>query len=368
VAVSTVDALENAVRTAREGDDIVLADGDYPLQRTLEIAVPHVTLRGRNGNPSRVVLHGRGMSDDSAGVAVAAGAVGVTVADVTIRSVGFHAVQVRGESGASDFTLHGAVLEDTGQQLLKGSFNDNGQHASNGLVACSTFAYTQSAPSDYTNGVDLLGTRGWVVRDNRFFRIRGPQRAAGPTILVWKGAEDTVVERNLIVDSFRGIALGLTERYGAGPDHLRGIVRNNVIVNLNSWADEAIEANGARDVRIYHNTVLVRGQVFWSISARFPTASADIRNNLTSQPVLTRDGAVLTANAGNVSGAAPDWFVDVPAADFHLSRAAAPAFDAGTALGDAAEDFDHVARTPNTRVDAGAFESVSSSARIGASR
>ena len=31
-----------------------------------------------------------------------------------------------------------------------------------------------TAPSDYTNGVDILATKRWVIRDNRFSRIRGP--------------------------------------------------------------------------------------------------------------------------------------------------------------------------------------------------
>ena len=121
---------------------------------------------------------------------------------MTVRDVGYHAVQVRGESGASRFTLHNAVLQDTGQQLLKGSAATNGRFADDGLVACSSFSYTTNAPSDYTNGVDLLATKGWVVRDNQFQRIRGPESggwSSGPAILVWAASEDTIVERNLIV-------------------------------------------------------------------------------------------------------------------------------------------------------------------------
>ena len=356
VVVSSYAELDRAVRGARPGDEIVLADGRYSLERTLEIGAPGVTLRGQSGDPGRVTLHGRGMTGDTVGVAVAAGASRVTIADLTIRSVGFHAVQVRGESGASNFTLHNTVLEDAGQQLLKGSFNDNGQYASDGLVACSVFAYTRSAPSDYTNGVDLLGTRRWVIRDNRFARIRGPLNAAGPTVLAWKGAEDTLVERNLIVDSFRGIALGLVDRYGAKPDHLRGVVRNNVVVNLNSWADEGIEANGASGARMYHNTVLVQGALPWSISVRFPMSSVDVRNNLTSKPVLSRNGGVLAFNQGNVSGATVEWFVSAPGLDLHLNPEAIRAINAGVALDDASGDFDRQPRSAGTAPDAGAYE------------
>lgn len=359
VGVGTVGELQRAVADARPGDTILLADGRYALQRSIEIAVPGVTVRSRSGNPDRVVLHGRGMEGDHVGVALGVGANDVTIADVTIRSVGYHAVQVRGERAASRFTLHNARLLDTGQQLLKGSYADNGPVSADGLVACSEFAYTTSAPSDYTNGVDILGTRAWRIRDNRFFRIRGPVTRgwkSGPAILVWKGAEDTVVERNLVVDSFRGIALGLTPRYASRPyDHLRGIVRNNAIVNLQPWADEAIEANGAFDARLEHNTVLVEGNVPWSISVRFPTGSAHVRNNLSNRPILQREGGQ-TTEAGNVVTATRSWFVDAPGFDLRLMAGAVRAIDAGIAIRDVLDDFDRTVRPVGKAPDAGAFE------------
>ena len=358
VPVADVAELHRAVAQARPGDAILLADGRYALQRGLEIAVPGVTLRSRSGNPDRVVLHGRGMEGDHIGVAIGVGATDVTIADITVRSVGYHAVQVRGERAASGFTLHNAKLQDTGQQLLKGSYADNGPVASYGLIACSEFAYSTSAPSDYTNAIDLLGTRSWTIRDNRIFRIRGPVTRSwksGPAILIWKGAEDTRVERNLIVDSYRGIAFGLTPRYGSQPyDHLRGIIRNNVVVNLNPWADEAIEANGALDARVEHNTVLVEGFVPWSISVRFTTASARIRNNLSNRRILQRDGGQ-SSEAGNVVTASRGWFVDPPRFDLRL-LSDARAIDAGVEIGDVHDDFDRAARPAGRAPDAGAFE------------
>ena len=361
VLVQTLSELERAVRGAREGDEILLADGRYSLQRTIEIAVPHVTLRGRSGDRTRVVLHGRGMTNDSVGVAVAAGAPHVTIADLTIRSVGFHPVQVRGENGASNFTLHNAVLEDAGQQLLKAGISNNGQYSADSLVACSMFAYTTHAPSDYTNGVDILGTKRWVVRDNHFARIRGPKNNSGPAILAWYGSEDTLVERNVIVDSFRGIALGLKDQHASlGYDHLRGIIRNNIVFNINHWADEAIEANGARGARIEHNTVLVAGNVDWSIAARFPTASAEVRNNLTSARILPRNGGLVIIDRGNVSGARPEWFVDAGRLNFRLSPLGAKAIDAGVVIPEVEQDFTRSARVSGKAPDAGAVETPAS--------
>jgi hypothetical protein len=307
VDVRSTRDLERAVADARAGDTILLEDGEYVLRAPIVVAVPKVTLRSRRGDAAAVTLRGRGMTGDSVGVGVAITASDVAVADITIRDVGYHAIQVHGERGASRFMLHNARLSDAGQQLFKVSIGDGPVQANGGVVACSEFSYATSAPSDYTNGVDILRNDGWVIRDNRFLRIRGPEAQgwrAGPTILAWAGAQDTIVERNVIVDSFRGIALGLSRqptalRAGREYDHLRGIVRDNTIVNLNAWTDEAVEANDAHDVRIERNTIVVGGTIGWSIGVRFPQASAYVGNNVMTRPVLERDGGHATAE-GNL--------------------------------------------------------------------
>jgi hypothetical protein len=371
VLVSSVEELESSVRAARAGDTILVADGRYRLRSMLDIGAPDVTLRGRSGDRTRVVLHGGGMTADDVGVAVSVSAPGVTLADLTIRDVRFHAVQVRGERGASRFSLYRSALMDTGQQLLKGSVSRQRIYADDGLVACSTFSYSSSAPSDYTNGVDILAAKGWTIRDNLFERIRGPasQRfAAGPAILAWAASADTVVERNLILDSYRGIALGLlaspNELARSGErvyDHAGGVIRNNVVVNLNSWADEGIEVTAARDVHIEHNTVLVEGSLPWSISVRFPATSAVVTNNLTNRQVRRRDGGQ-AKTLGNVTNATREFFHDPLAADLHL-RPGTAAGAAGVPLADAAEDFDRMPRPTDRAPDAGAFQASASSSR-----
>lgn len=313
VTVRTVSALERAVSEARPGDVIRVADGDYPLTTMLEVSTERVAIVGESGNPDKVVLRGRGMTGDSVGVGIAAAAPDIVIADITLRDFGFHAVQVRGERGAARFALHNARLRDAGQQLLKGSVSADPSQADEGLVSCSEFAYTTSAPSTYTNGVDVLRGDRWVVRDNRFTNIRGPEGerfGAGPSVLFWAGCRDTVVERNVVINSFRGIALGLMPsdgsaiRLGRARDHVGGVIRDNVVVNMHPWADEAIEANDAEGVRIERNTVIVEGQVPWSIGVRFPGASATVIGNMTTRQVLLRDGgrAVMEGNAIVPSG------------------------------------------------------------------
>jgi hypothetical protein len=304
----------------------------------LDIAAPHVVLRGASGDAERVVLRGDGMTERRVGVAISVSAPDVVIADLTVGFVGYHGIQVRGERGASRVVLHNVHGVDTGQQLVKGSVSSGRIYADDGLIACSLFEYTDHAPSDYTNGVDILAGRGWTVRDNRFERIRGPASgrwAAGPAVLFWANSQDTVVERNVIVDSFRGIALGLGP--GASDlardgervlDHQGGRIRHNAIVNLHAWADEGIEANSAAGVSIEHNTVLTEGGVDWSISLRFPATGAAVRNNLTTLPIALRNNGRARLE-GNVQGARPDWFVDPAEGDLRLNLPRHDALRAG---------------------------------------
>ena len=60
IKVATADALFAAARRVRPGGTILLADGVYPMTRTLVIATNGVTLRGSSGRRGRVVLDGGG--------------------------------------------------------------------------------------------------------------------------------------------------------------------------------------------------------------------------------------------------------------------------------------------------------------------
>ena len=363
--VKSSGELQSALRRAPPGATVLIADGEYLLDRSLDISVPNLVLRSRSGDRDKVTLRCGGMDEERVGSALSVSASDVTIADLTVGWVGNHGVQVRGEKGASRTVLHNLRVVDAGQQLIKGSFGYTDQYADDCLVACSLLEYTRHAPSDYTNGVDVLGGNNWIVRDNRFVNIRGPESGgwkAGPAILFWANSSGTVVERNVVVDCYRGIALGI----GAGVsrfarerdrryDHQQGVIRNNVVVNRNEWADEGIEVNACRDVTVEHNTVLNEGKLSWSIGLRFPMTTGRVRNNLTNRRIALRNNAKAEMS-GNVSKAQSDWFIDAENFDLRLARPNLPAVDTATPL--AGIDLD-AARQPRRRgktVDAGAYE------------
>ena len=179
---------------------------------------------------------------------------------------------------------------------------------------------------------------------------------------------DTVIKRNVIVDSWRGIALGLASpgarsRGGAGViyDHQNGLVENNVILALHEASDVAIENNYARNSRILHNTIFYRKDlphaVGWEIEYRFAPTSVTIQNNLSNLPIRQRSpfsqGEVVIS--GNVTNAQEDWFRNVSAEDVRLSPGTY-AIDRGVELSGKHWDFEGILRPIGQAPDVGADE------------
>lgn len=370
VNVSTVAQLQNAVTALTSNTTILIADGVYDLTNTLNIrGANNVTLRSASGNREAVVLRGRGMSNASYGnvphlIAIYT-ASDATVADLTLRDAYFHLIQVHGEDGPQRPRLHNLRLIDSGEQFIKGSTGGSGgPYADGGVVACSTFEYTTRARSDYTNAVDVLAGANWVIRDNVFRNIRAPQgQLAGPAVLMWRNSLNTLVERNVFIECDRAIALGLSAPDGNSRDgetvydHQGGVVRNNIIYRAGA-GDVGITVNYAANVRVLHNTVILNDTFPWAIEYRFSSTSATLRYNLTDGPILARDGAQ-GALLGNLTVAAPTWFVNAPGADLHLTAAATAAIDRAAPLVDVFDDFDGQARPISAAPDVGADEYAS---------
>ncbi len=373
VTVDTVPELQAAVGNLVSGTTILIADGVYDLTNTLNIRdVTDVSIRSASGDRERVVLRGPGMSNAAYGnvphVMAVYDASDVLIADLTMRDAYYHLIQIHGEDDADGVHLYNLHLIDAGEQFVKGSTaGPPGPYADNGIVECSQFEYTDRARSDYTNAVDVLAGSGWIIRDNTFLRIRAPQgQLAGPAILMWRNSLDTIVERNLFIECDRAIALGLSAPDGNSRDgettydHQGGVIRNNMIYREGA-GDIGITVNYARDVEIYHNTVIQNGTFPWgTIEYRFSSTTATIANNLTDGPIWQRNGAGAVVT-GNVVSAQPGWFVAAGAGDLHLTAGATGAIDAapGTAL--VGDDFDGHYRPIGSAADVGADEFGSSS-------
>jgi len=374
VRVTTTAELLQAVRNLSSGETILIADGNYDLTNTLHLfgGLSNVAIRGESGDRDAVVLTGLGMANPNFGNVphgiLLSDVSDVLIADLTIRDVWYHCIQVAGNAGATRVTLRNLHLIDAGEQFIKGSTAGHpGPYADDCLVECCLIEYTDRARSWYTNGVDVLGGARWIVRDNLFRRIRAPAgELAGPTVLFWRNSLDTVVERNLFLDCDRGIALGLSPPDANARDqesvydHQGGLVRNNVFHRAagGPTGDVGISINYCRDFRVIHNTVVLDGSFPWAIETRFDVTEGLVANNLSDGPILERNGARPTLQA-NVETALSSWFVDSAAGDLHLRASAAAAIDQAAPLADATDDYDGDSRPSGGAPDVGADELVS---------
>lgn len=377
IHVSTAQALANAAWNLRSDQAIVIAPGEYHLAnvsfpngvdgrltlgRFGAAPIRNVQIRGASGNRDDVVLRGAGMLDTRVpyGIQIFT-ASEVTLADFSVGEVYYHAIGIEGTQGAREVLIHNVRAFDAGQQIIKGSGAGTDdvrvQHA---LVeyTLGAIVHPQGSPPNtcYTNGIDVTGGHRWQIRDSVIRRIRCQNgELAGPAILVWQGAQDTLIERNLILDSSRGIALGLI----AASDHSGGVVRNNLI-RWNPQASYVVDVpiyTTSPSARVLHNSVLTRGRYANAIEVRFAGAiGVEVAHNLTDAPILPRNGATPIL-VDNLASAEPGWFRDEPAGDLRLSAQGLAAVPVRARLGDALDDCLAESRPASTEIGACARDS-----------
>ena len=339
VTVSDTGALHSAVESAGPGTTILVADGTYQIWDPVWLRSPRVTLRGQSGDRSRVVIDAgpHGISE-----AVVVSADDVTVADLTIRNAPDHCIHVWGywDDGVDRLLVYNVAMIDAGQQLLKVSTDFSGTMTTGGEVACSYVGYTSHAPSDYTNGVDVHAGVDWIVRDTVFERVRGPGSGyTGPAILMWSESRNSIIERNVLIDCYRGIAFG-NPAHGY-PDHIGGVIRNNFVVHT-MRGDAGIEVANASGALVAHNTVLLLGPTDTHVAIDIFGGRTDalVAYNLTNAPIQLSRGGASGDGRGNIETAAEGWFVAPRSGDLHLTAAAGPAIDAASSMAEVPDDID----------------------------
>lgn len=349
VSVATESDLRYQAYHAAPGTTILIQAGTYEMQGYVHIVNPGLTLRGDGGNREQVILDFGGMVGGYFGILVEAD--DVTIADLTIRQANDHGVSIQGRDRPVLYNLH---ILDIGDQLVK--VNPWGDGSQDGLLACSRLEYTTSAPDEYTNGISAHDAHRWIVRDNQWYRIRTPGDSPVPAILFWSGSSDTIVERNLLVDCYQGIAFG-NASHAAG-DHTGGVVRNNIIY-ASLPHDSVVEMVHATGWLVAHNTAYLLDPapgLTWGMEARFEDTQGIFAYNLTNMPIWNdRDGAGGML-MGNLTAAQSDWFRDAALGDLHLSSNAVLAIDGALSLDQIGDDFDGQSRPQGPAPDVGADE------------
>ncbi|MCP5096139.1 MAG: hypothetical protein GY943_11340 [Chloroflexi bacterium] len=314
ITLNPADDWMNAIQNAAPDTEILLLDGTYAMGSTLWLgSTSNLTIRSASGNRDAVILQGPGY-----GLPVHEGFAfnghNITIADLTMTDIRNHAISIKSGSGAEATHIYNVHLVDIGTQHIKGS-GTNG--IEDGIVACSRIGYTDGGvEGDYINGIDIHGAIDWEIRDNALYNIFGDGsgcevdidcgtylRGGGPAILLWNNASGNMVERNQIINSFRGIALGL------GSGHEGGIVRNNFFYQAEAartvpfgapiTGDMGIQLITSGSVLVEHNTIILGGNYPGAIEVWNPSGHVTIQNNLITVPIWDR-GSASFSQAGNI--------------------------------------------------------------------
>lgn len=377
VNVSTAQQLQSAVSGAGAGTTILLAPGTYAIGSTLNVFNDDITIRGDSDSCDAVIIEGPGMNVSSGpqhGIS-AFQALNLTVANLTIRGVYNHAIQLQwGSDGAR---IYNVKLLDSGEQFIKANpQSGSGNGAADVRVEYSILEYTNGTPSHgsnagYTNCMSLHSIDDWVISNNLFKNVHNPDTVQQqywhvPCILAWNGASDTVIENNTFVDCDRAIALGLCNGNGCN-GHTGGVIRNNFIYmspNMFSAArrnaaDGVIIGWKAPGAQVLHNTIVGNDNHYRSIEFRLDTSGAAVRNNLVDLPV--GGVGVSVTQSDNVTFDAGDQSALFDAGamsqgDLHLLESATLAIDQVPVLATVGSDFDGDGRPQGALADAGADE------------
>jgi len=195
IIVSSVTQFKNAINQVNTNGGnmtILIEDGDYQVASTSSfpyITGSHIVIRSLSGNRDAVVLRGGGMMSTSStedGLLIAGDH--VTIADLTIREVGNHGIQVSGHH----LFVHNVRFQNTYEQMLKGS--TIAETIDSAIVQCSLFEYPAGiGPQWYIGGLDIHKGLNWIVRDNVFMNIKSPSQAvAEHAVHFWNNSSDNI--------------------------------------------------------------------------------------------------------------------------------------------------------------------------------
>jgi len=351
IIVETVDQLHKAVYKANKNGKttIFLKDGHYLLEKPLIIKGKNISVRSYLGDSEDVIIKGKGMRGEVTHIFLVQND-NFVLADLTIGWVKHHAIQVHGEKGVKNVTIHNVHFVNTGQQMLKVSTSSkNKKRAEKGLVEWSSFKFTDGfASQSYTGGIDAHNAIDWIVRNNHFSGIKSPDKGlAEHAIHFWNGSENTLVEKNVITNSDRGIGFGLGKK-----GHTGGIIRNNMVLTNR---DIGIGLESSPGTQIYNNTVFTENYGN-SIEYRFlKTKEVIIQNNLVNKNISSRNGGQAKLS-NNIDYANKRWFVNSEKGDLHLRTGLSNIVDQGRAITGQIHDIDCDIKFKGHGVDIGADE------------
>lgn len=367
VTVDTVAKLSDAVERVRAGTTILLADGRYVLTKPLHIRADRVSLRGKSGDRTKVILDGDGSLGEAIWLSHCSD---VAIANLTVRDVRWNGIKLNSETGVQGLRIYNCEFRNIWQRAVKSVrvpdanreqlrpkhcrieyclfVNDRPKKFSDDPTDTAT-----TYGGDYIAGIDLMCAAEWVIRDNVFRGIQGRTGQGRGAIFLWVDSHKCVIERNVIVDCDAGISLGNAQHDPKAPPHCAGcVVRNNCLTRT---PEGGITAIYTKDCKILHNTICdPTGKIERGIRVELAAEGLVIANNLLAGPKLVINVQKGVTASDNRDGVATNVFVDAEAGDLHLAERVDGVVKAGKRLPEVPRDLDGRRRGDHT--DFGAHE------------
>ncbi|MHC4072824.1 MAG: right-handed parallel beta-helix repeat-containing protein [Planctomycetota bacterium] len=365
VDVSDVRGLILALRQAKPGQTILLADGHYMMPHYVRIAADNVTLRGASGRRERVVIDGAESRDgELLGITACRG---VTIADLTIQNIKWNGFKINSETNVQELTIYNCIIHNIWQRGIKGVkvpkenrravrpkrcrvqyclfYNDRPKRLSDDEA--------DIAKGNYVAGIDVMYAKEWVISDNVFVGIQGRTYEGRGAIFIWHDSRDCVIERNIIIDCDVGLQLGNPHRPGDVQYHCVGFIASN---NFITRAPEAgIVTVYTKDCKLLNNSIHdPESRMGRLIRTVFANDGLVVANNLISGPGIRHESGSKVKFLNNLIADMTDAFVDPKNGDLHLANSAPEIIDSGAVLVEVGEDIDGESR--GVRPDVGADE------------
>jgi MYXO-CTERM domain-containing protein len=358
IPVADTQALLDAIAAAKAGDTIILAPGTYEVHQSkiaceaAGTADQRIVVRA--SEPGTAVIkfdavegfHVRGPFWEFDGLDIE----GICADDNDCE----HAFHVTGNAESTwihHTRMHGfnAMIKGNGEPI-----GPNNSYVWPDDVVIEYNELFNPAPRNTGNPVtpiDVVGGQRWILRGNF---IHDHAKGGGDNIsyaAFLKGhSKDGIIERNLVACELLhtgqirlGLSLGgggtgpdsICEDGACKPEHERGIVRNNIIVNCP--ADVGMYINAGADSKILNNTLFNTG----GIDMRFAQTTGLVQNNLLMGKIRDRDGAITTKMNNVVEATLDDfmsWFVAPGLFDFTPLDSSA-FLDLGLAAPEVTDDY-----------------------------
>ncbi|RKG94581.1 chondroitinase-B domain-containing protein [Corallococcus carmarthensis] len=374
-SVATVADLQNALASAKAGDELVLEDGTYTVNANLNCAAEGtqaqpITVRAKNRYAALIRFNaqegfkvsGRYWTFDGLTVE------GICANDETCE----HAFHVTGH--AENFVLRNSRVRDFNAQLkVNAAKNGSGvwEMPHRGLIE-NNEVYDTHARATNTPVTKLNIDTGddWVVRGNElhdFSKAGGISYGA----FMKSGGKRGLFDKNRVLcvkdqpagDTRIGLSFGgggtgnefcapaFDPTVPCSPEHTDGIIRNNIVANC---SDVAVYLNKAANTRVLFNTFISTTGVDYRYAASTGEATGNVMSGLIRS---NRDGATGNASANRMSVTTDDfaaWYVAPLKGDLTLKGDVSVLIGAGTRNALVTEDF--CARPRPTATTMGALE------------